>query len=118
MVAQSESLKDLNKLDPDLLKWIAVQIVHEFASQRALDLLSNKPAKEQDDVLAQVILWNKDILDYLCLNDALSSGDVGIIQDLLPRLFFRFAGGTNSKYAIEVLELLQGLYREWPEDLR
>jgi hypothetical protein len=68
-------------------------------------------------VLTQAILWNKDILDYLTLNDAISSGDMGIIQDILPRLLFRFVGGTSSKYALEVLELIQGLYREWPKDL-
>jgi hypothetical protein len=68
-------------------------------------------------VLTQAILWNKDILDYLTLNDAISSGDIGIIQDILPHLLFRFVGGTNSKYALEVLKLIQGLYREWPEDL-
>ena len=33
---------------------------------------------------------------------------------MLPTLLFRFTGGGNSKYATEVLELLQGLHREWP----
>ena len=80
--------------------------------------MSSKPHNEHDDVLSQAILWNKDILDYLTLNSAISSGDIGIIQDILPRLLFRFVGGINSKYALEVLDLIQGLYREWPEDLR
>jgi hypothetical protein len=110
-VAQAESLKNLNELTPELLKAIAIQIVDEFASQHALNLVSSKLEGKQDDVLAQVILWNKDVLDYLSLNDAISSGDIGIIQDLLPCLLFRFNGGPNSKY-LEVLELIQGLYRD------
>jgi hypothetical protein len=40
------------------------------------------------------------------------------MQDLLPTLLFRFAGGGNSKYTIEVLELLQGLNREWTPELK
>jgi hypothetical protein len=117
-VGQVENLKDLNKLNPDQLEAMAINIVHEFASMRAIHSMSSKPHDKQDDVLQQAILWNKDILDYLILNDAISSGDVGTIQDILPRLLFRFVGGTNSKYALEVLELIQGLYREWPDDLR
>lgn len=117
-VGQVTNLKELNSLKPDQLEAMAIKIVHEFASVRALHSISSKPGNEQDDVLSQAILWNKDILDYLALNDAISSGDVAIIQDLLPRLLFRFVGGTNSKYALEVLELIQGLYREWPKDLQ
>ena len=117
-VGRVESLKDLNELDPDQLEAMAINIVHKFASVRALHSMSSKPHDEHDDVLSQAILWNKDILDYLILNDAISSGNIGIIQDILPRLLFRYVGGTNSKYALEVLELIQGLHREWPEDLQ
>jgi hypothetical protein len=117
-IGNVETLRDLNKLAPDQLEAMAINIIHEYASARALHSLSSKPGKKGDDVLAQSILWNKDILDYLTLNDAISSGDVGIIRDILPRLLFRYVGGTNSKYALEVLELIQGLQREWPDDLR
>ena len=117
-VGQVKDLKELNKLEPDQLKTMAIKIVHDFASVHALHSISIKPDNERDDVLSQAILWNKDILDYLALNDAISSGNIGIMQDLLPRLLFRFVGGTNSKYALEVLELIQGLYQEWPKDLQ
>jgi hypothetical protein len=40
------------------------------------------------------------------------------MEDMLPHLLFRFAGGRNNKYTIEVLELLQGLQREWPLEVR
>jgi hypothetical protein len=63
-------------------------------------------------------MWNSDVLSYLELRNAIKTGDVGRMEDLLPTLLFRFAGGGNSKYAIEILELLQGLRREWPEDIK
>ena len=117
-VGKVKNLKALNKLTPERLEEMATQIVQEFASVRTLHSMSARPGDAQDDVLSQAILWNKDILDYLALNDAISLGDIAMIQDFLPWLLFRFVGGTNSKYALEVLELIQGLYREWPEDLQ
>jgi hypothetical protein len=33
---------------------------------------------------------------------------------LLPHMFIWFNGAEKGKYAIEVLELLQGLHKEWP----
>ena len=36
------------------------------------------------------------------------------MEAMLPTLLYRFVGGGNQKYAIEVLELLQGLHKEWP----
>jgi hypothetical protein len=62
-------------------------------------------------------MWNTDVLPYLELRDAIKHGDVGRMEDLLPTLLFRFSGGGNPKYTIEILELLQGLRREWPEDV-
>ena len=59
-----------------------------------------------------------DLLDYMLLDRAVSSGDIGLLEDLLPRLLFRYIGGGSSNYSIEILELLQGLHREWPTDLR
>jgi hypothetical protein len=40
----------------------------------------------------------------------MKDGDVGLMEKLLPTLLFRFIGGGNGKYAVEVLELMQGLY--------
>jgi hypothetical protein len=60
----------------------------------------------------------RDLLDYVSLDQALSSGDVGHLEDMLPRLLFRFVGGGSKNYSLEILELLQSLHREWPQDLR
>jgi hypothetical protein len=117
VVAGVDSLKDLQARSPEELLALATHIVRTFASARALQALDDKPTNERDDVLTQSVQWNKDILDYLILDEAMKIGDVGCMKDLLPRLLFRFAGGPNSNYAIEILELMQGLYREWPSDL-
>jgi hypothetical protein len=63
-------------------------------------------------------MWNADVLPYLQLRDAIKVGDIGRMQDLLPTLLFRFAGGGNSKYTIEILELLQGLKCEWTDEIK
>ncbi|KAI0682087.1 hypothetical protein BC835DRAFT_1230763, partial [Cytidiella melzeri] len=52
------------------------------------------------------------------LDNAMKTGDVGRMELLIPRLLFRFCGGPSSHYAIGLLELLQGLQHEWPQDLR
>ncbi len=82
-IAQVDNLRDLRDLSPDALQQLATQIVCEYASQRALNQAAGKSNEDRDDVLYQAILWNKDILNYIALNCAISWGDVGIIQDLL-----------------------------------
>ena len=62
-------------------------------------------------------MWNQDVLQYLVLNDAVRDGDVGLMELLLPHMFIQFNGAGKGKYAIEVLELLQGLHKEWPDKI-
>lgn len=52
-------------------------------------------------------------------HDAVKLQSTMLTRDLLQYivLLFRFVGGNNFKYAILVLELLQGLRREWPAEL-
>lgn len=71
-----------------------------------------------NDLLYQLIQMARDLLDYVLLDQAISSGNVGLLKDLLPNLLFRYIGGGSSNYSIEILELLQGLHREWPTDLK
>ena len=77
-----------------------------------------QPEDERDEIFQQAILWNRDVLHYVDLNEAIRNGDVGIMEQTLPYLLFRFAGGKNSKYTIEILELLQCLHQEWPPDVK
>jgi hypothetical protein len=92
--------------------------VEKYMSVAALDELKAKPSDIQDEVFAHGVLLNKDLLDYLILDDAIKTGDITTMEDILPRLLFRFVGGRNSNYTVEVLELLQGLNREWPDDFK
>ncbi|KAJ7930381.1 hypothetical protein B0H13DRAFT_2228277 [Mycena leptocephala] len=93
---------DLKSKSPQVLKDLAEKLIQDHASREALNKIDRMEAGKQDQVFRQSI----------------KSGDVGRIEDLLPTLLFRFAGGGNPKYAIEMLELFQGLQREWPEKLR
>jgi hypothetical protein len=116
-VANVGSIESLCDSTPeDIYKWATI-IIDKYASTHALQEWHEQEDKK-DDVFTQAVIWNRDILDYLLLDEAIKTGDVGCIQDLLPRLLFRFVGGRNSKYAIEMLELMQGLYHEWSDDLR
>lgn len=71
--------------------------------------MENVPKESQDQVMMQWTMWNNDVLPYLELRDAIKVGDVGRMEDLLPTFLFQFVGGGNPKYAIEMLELIQGV---------
>ena len=62
-------------------------------------------------------MWNRDVLQYLVLNGTVKEGDVGLMELLLLHMFIQFNGTGKGKYAIEVLELLQGLHKEWPDEI-
>jgi len=109
------NLAALKMKSPTELHALAVKLVDEQASRRGLTRMSCMPDKDRDAVLTQFIMFNNDILSYFKLTAAIKCGDVGRMEDMLPTLLYRFAGGGNSKYAIEVLELMQGLKREWPD---
>jgi hypothetical protein len=54
---------------------------------------------------------------YLILSFVVQAGDVGRMEDLLPLMAFQFSGGGNTNYTTEILELLQGLNKEWPPEI-
>jgi hypothetical protein len=117
-VAKVTDLSELRKKTPEELDCLAGKIIKEYASTVAHYWEKKRPANQQDHVFMNQILLTQDLLDYSNLDDAMQTGDVGRMVDLIPRLLFRYHGGRNWKYAIEILELLQGLNREWPDDLR
>lgn len=100
------------------MRFLADQLVEEHASSSALNWMDSKPENQQDQVKCQTIMWNRDILQYIVLDQAIKHGDVGLMEDSLPHLLFRFIGGKNSNYATEVLELLQVLNREWTMEVK
>jgi len=90
---------------------LAEKLVHEHASAEALNHMDAKlrPLGKQDDVKYQSIMFARDAMQYIIFKSAVKHGDVGLMEAFLPDLLFRFVGGKNSNYTIEVLELLQGV---------
>lgn len=114
------NVKDLAELwqkRPEDLAQFARKILEQHASNAALDRHDRRPEEQQDQAYRQLILWNRDVLQYIILNHAIKEGDIGLIELMLPHLYVCFVGGGNGHYAVEILELLQGLHREWPEEI-
>ncbi|TFY66039.1 hypothetical protein EVG20_g5055 [Dentipellis fragilis] len=116
IVGKAARLEDLLWQPPEALVLLAETIYDEYASRRALRMMQHRG--EKDEFKHQSILFNSDILLYLDLHEATCMGDVGCLEDLFPYLLMRFAGGGNNKYMIEMLEIFQGLHKEWPESLK
>ncbi|KAI0790866.1 hypothetical protein C8Q75DRAFT_109257 [Abortiporus biennis] len=72
---------------------------------------------QPDQELIQVIMFLCDVLHYFVLTRGMKHGDVDLMEAMLPFALLRFIGGRNSHYTGEILELMQGLAKEWPEDL-
>lgn len=110
-----EKLSDLKEQPPAKLKMLALQIIRKHASTNGMNYIDLLPEQQCDEEHCQITMWNQDVLQYLVLNDAVGDGDVGLMELLLPHMFIWFNGAGKGKYAIEVLELLQGLHKEWPD---
>ncbi|KII93855.1 hypothetical protein PLICRDRAFT_102389 [Plicaturopsis crispa FD-325 SS-3] len=109
----------LRKKSPRELLDLAIKVVSDHASTEAMDKIDHgTPAEKRDEVKRQTIMFNRDVLQYIVLDQAIKHGDIGIMEDSLPQLLFRFQGSGQSNYATEILELLQNLRREWPAELR
>ncbi|KAI0691820.1 hypothetical protein BC835DRAFT_1509188 [Cytidiella melzeri] len=117
-VSDVEDLADLTTFTPHALHELAVKIFEDFASTAAIEKVRKCPRAEQDDLLIQGVMFCRDVLNYLNFDDAMSTGDVGRMELMLPRLLFRFHGSGSHNYTHEVLEIMQGLWREWPDDLK
>ncbi|KAI5823219.1 hypothetical protein K523DRAFT_344625 [Schizophyllum commune Tattone D] len=115
LVAGVDNLAELRNRKGDELLQLATRIHDERASGAALNAMDEMEEDKRDERLRRVYMWNRDVVHYMVLNEAIKRGDVGTMEHMLPFLLFRFIGGNNNKYCVEVLELMQGLYREWPE---
>ncbi|CDO73891.1 hypothetical protein BN946_scf185016.g48 [Trametes cinnabarina] len=117
-----DSLESLRAYTPEKLLALATRIHDEHVSTLALTTLETTstglPQKALDPLHKQTIQFIRDLLDYRTLRDAIKLGDIQTMEDMLPRLLFRFSGGRHPNYVVEVAELLQNLHREWPEDLK
>jgi hypothetical protein len=117
-VSGAASLAELRSHTPDQLLEYAQRIVREHASNDALLAFDAKHKSARNEYQRPIIMFNRDALDWLILGRAMKTGDVGLMERFIPRNLLRFAGGGNTNYVTELLELLQGLQREWPADVR
>jgi len=114
VAAQVENLSDLRTKTPLELYQLAESIIMRLASSDVVEHVDVQPEENRDELFRQSAMWLRDALRYIDLDEAIRTGDVGVMEQTLPHLLFRFAGGGNFKYMIEVLELLQCLHAEWP----
>lgn len=117
-ITHTSSIRDLRSNSPEELKQFAERIVQGFATTAALVKESQKPPPKRDELRLEVIQLNRDLLEYLKLDDAIKQGHIGRMEDLLPSLLYRFQGGNNKLYVVEVMELLQKLHKEWTNDVK
>ncbi|KAH9852593.1 hypothetical protein C2E23DRAFT_868457 [Lenzites betulinus] len=113
-----DEVAQLTARGPEELIALLDKIYDDHLAPEAQEDMDSIPQEKQDEVKRQISMFSADLLGYFTLCDAMRTGDVGQMEDLLPTMLFRFAGGGNHKYAVEVLELLHKLRREWPDELR
>jgi hypothetical protein len=111
-----KDLAELRQKGPEDLLKLAEKIVSNHASSAAL--VMRRARNQKDELKEQSIMFLRDVLPYIMLRSAIERGDVGLMEDMIPQMLFGFIGRRNSKYAIEMLELLQALNRDWPPEIR
>lgn len=92
VVEKVDTLRDLCECLPLELQSLALQIITDYASSEGMFNLSAQ-GERSDDLLYQSIQMACDLLDYVLLDWAVSSRDIGLLEDLLPRLLFQYIGG-------------------------
>jgi len=119
-VGDVNGLEELTARAPETLLLMAEDIYDTLASRKALMKKTHQvhAGETGDPVRNQMIMFHTDLLVYFELQDAIRVGDVGRMEDLLPTLACHFAGGSNPQYVAEVLELLQSIHKEWPDEVK
>ncbi|EIW81866.1 hypothetical protein CONPUDRAFT_122373 [Coniophora puteana RWD-64-598 SS2] len=118
VVTGVDDLAELRDKSPERLCEFAEEILDKLASTSVIEDWDLRDDEDKDEIFRESVLWNCDALRYIDLHTAIKGGDVGVMEATLPYLLFRYAGGGNSRYAIEILELLHCIHREWPPELK
>lgn len=83
------------------------------SSSSSSDAGSDQQERNQDSAFNNTMLLTRDLLYVLELVNAVSSGDWGRIENILPTLACMFRGVGSNDYSTEVLHLLHSLRRVW-----
>lgn len=71
---------------PEELQDLAFKLIQNHASNRAMLDMDLRPTKKCNEQKHQVIQMNCDLLQYTMLSDSISTGDNGIMEDMVPHL--------------------------------
>ncbi|KAJ7938077.1 hypothetical protein B0H13DRAFT_1476684, partial [Mycena leptocephala] len=111
-----------SKPTPQQLREISARILTNYASPMpAASSADAQPVSDNDssescsdDVAHQNIrLLTRDLLMVAVLVRAISDGDIGRVEVLLPHLAMMFRGSGCNKYCTEILHFLQNLKYVW-----
>jgi hypothetical protein len=95
---------------------LSQEIIEEFASPMNDALTENDPDPNKDPVHQNSRLLLRDLLYFTEISTAISDGDFGRIEDILPDIAALFNGAGSHKYAAEVLHLLHNFKKVWSKE--
>jgi hypothetical protein len=87
-VGRVKDLKDLHNKSPEELTELADKIIKDRASSNAMDEINAHLEDQRDDIFYQTIMFNRDVLQYIILDQGIKHGDVGVMEDFLLHLLF------------------------------
>ena len=127
--AECGSLEDYakSKPSPDEILQRAQVILNKYAAPVCKQVFTHPPKEQKvaastalnpkrpdsDIVHANVVLLTRDLLYVAELISAISSGDFGRIEDILPDLACMFRGAGSNNYSMEILHLLFNIKEVW-----
>jgi hypothetical protein len=68
---------------------------------------------EEDIVYENIILLTRDLLYIAELVHAVSTGDFGQVEDILPTIACMFKGSGSNNYSMEILHFLFNIKEVW-----
>ena len=71
------------------------------------------PDPERDRVHQNLRLFTRDLLYVVELVRAISDGDIGRVEDMLPMLAMMFRGAGGNNYCTEILHFILNLKHVW-----
>lgn len=114
---------------PDDILRIAQDIIHKYATPPKSSPRTEAPSKrkagdsdksdeippvpEPDHIHSNTVLLTRDLLFVIELINAVSTGDFGRVEDVLPQLASMFRGAGSNNYSMEILHFLFNIKQVW-----
>ncbi|PPR01081.1 hypothetical protein CVT24_000392 [Panaeolus cyanescens] len=94
-VGNVTSLRELRNKTGEELRNLANKIVDQEESSEPLDWMDQNE-QQTDEQKRLVIMFIRDVLQFIVLDRAIKDGDGGMMETLLPSLLFRFPRGGGG----------------------